>query len=117
MNDVFPFKITTLLEQCGTSPDIAAIILDEFLIQLADDMQEIESCIASRDWPKLGKAGHRLKGSAGVVGAEHLREICHVIEIAGKEGNAEKVTEIFAELQAESKRCVDAVPEAKTQLG
>lgn len=116
MNDVFPFKIETLLEQCGGNRDIAAVILDEFLIQVADDLKEIEACIAGDNLVQVGKVGHRLKGTAGVLGAAELHALCFALEIAGKEGNKEEITKIVPELTVEANHCVAAVPEARGML-
>ena len=116
MSDDFPFKIETLLEQCGGSKEVGGIIFDEFLIQIDTDTKEIESCLASGDLVQAGKVGHRLKGTAGVLGATKLHSLCFTIEIAGKEGDAETVTKTVPDLKAEADRCVAAVPEARNRL-
>lgn len=116
MSDDFPFKVETLLEQCGNNREIAGVILDEFVIQVVDDMKEMETCIASGNLVQVGKVGHRLKGTAGVLGASALHALCSSLEIAGKDGKAEEVANIKPELLAEVDRCVAAVPEARTRL-
>ena len=116
MNNDFPFKIETLLEQCGGNKDIGKIILDEFIVQVADDTKELETCIAGGDLVQAGKVGHRLKGTAGVLGAGELYALCQTLETAGKEGNAETVAKTYPELKAETDRCVAAVPEARERL-
>jgi len=116
MSNDFPFKIETLLEQCGGNKDIGKVILDEFIIQVADDIKEIETCIASGDLAQVGKAAHRLKGTAGVLGAAKLHTLCQTLETAGKEGNAETVAKTYPELKTEADRCVAAVPEAREGL-
>jgi HPt (histidine-containing phosphotransfer) domain-containing protein len=117
MSDDFPFKIETLLEQCGGSKDVGAMIFDEFLIQVAADTKEIENCIASGDLVQAGKVGHRLKGTAGVLGATTLHALCFTIEMAGKDGKAEEIAKTYPDLKAEAERCVAAVPEARNRLG
>ena len=116
MNDGFPFKLETLLEQCGGNKEVGKIIFDEFLVQIADDMKDMADNIAGGDLVQVGKRGHRLKGTAGVLGASKLHSLCYAIEIAGKEGNAEETAKIYSELKAEADRCVAAVPEALTRL-
>jgi len=116
MSDDFPFKMETLLEQCGGNKDIAGVIFDEFIIQVADDMKELESCIASGNLMQAGKVGHRLKGTAGVLGAAKLHSLCFAMETAGKGGNAEEVAKISPELKMETEHCVAAIPEAKSRL-
>ena len=116
MSDDFPFTIETLLEQCGGNKEIGGIILDEFLVQVDTDTKEIESCLASGNLVQAGKVGHRLKGTAGVLGAIKLHALCFAIEIAGKEGDAETVTKTYPDIVAETNRCVAAIPEARNRL-
>ena len=116
MSDEFPFKIATLLEQCGGSKEVGGIVLDEFLVQVETDTKEMETCLASGDLTQAGKVGHRLKGTAGVLGAAKLHSLCFALEMAGKEGNAETATSAYPELKAEAERCVAAVPEARARL-
>ncbi|MDR0520545.1 MAG: Hpt domain-containing protein [Planctomycetaceae bacterium] len=112
----FPFKIETLLEQCGGNKMVGETILDEFLIQVPADTKEMEECLAKGDLTQAGKAAHRLKGTAGVLGASQLHALCYALEIAGKEGNAEGAAKSYPELKAEADRCLAAVPEARTRL-
>ena len=116
MSDDFPFKIETLLEQCGGNKSIGEMILDEFLTQVAADLKEMEDCLAGGNLVQAGKVGHRLKGTAGVLGAAKLHELCFVLEMSGKEGNAEKANAVYPDLKAEAERCVAAVPDARTRL-
>ena len=116
MNKNLPFTLETLLEQCGGNREIGKIILDEFLEQIVADTREIASSLASGDLSQAGRVGHRLKGSAGVLGAEALQTLCLELETAGKAGNAEEAAKIFADLNAEADRCTAAVPTAKAML-
>ena len=116
MSDDFPFKIETLLEQCGGNKSIGEMILDEFLTQVATDLKEMADCLTGGNLVQAGKVGHRLKGTAGVLGAAKLHELCFALEIAGKEENAEKANAAYPDLKAEAERCVAAVPEARTRL-
>ena len=117
MSGDFPFKIETLLEQCGGSREVGGMILDEFLTQIATDTKEMADCISGGDLSQAGKVGHRLKGTAGVLGAAKLHSLCFAVEIAGKEGKAEEIANVYSELKAEAERCVVAVPEARNRLG
>ena len=115
MSDL-PFRIETLLEQCGGNRDIGKIVFEEFLLQVAEDSNEIKACLDRGDLIQAGKVAHRLKGSAGVLGADRLHSFCLALETAGKDEDAEDAAKFFLELKAEIERCVAAVPEAQTQL-
>ena len=116
MSDDFPFKVETLLEQCGGNKEVGGIILDEFLVQVDADTREIESCLANGDLVQAGKVGHRLKGTAGVLGASKLHSLCFALETAGKVGDAEAAAKTCPDLRAEVNRCIAAVPEARNRL-
>ena len=116
MSNDFPFKVEVLLEQCGGNKEIGGIILEEFLVQVAADTKEIEDCIASGRLVQAGKTGHKLKGTAGVLGASKLHSLCCAVETAGKGENAEETAKAYSELKIEADRCVAAVPEARNRL-
>ena len=102
--------MTTVLEQCGGNKMIAMAVLDEFVNQVPTDIGDMESSLASGNLLAASKAAHRLKGTAGVLGAARLYPLCAEMELTSKTGNAEKSAELFAELKAEAQKCVEAVP-------
>jgi HPt (histidine-containing phosphotransfer) domain-containing protein len=116
MSEEFPFKIETLLEQCGGSKEVGGIVLDEFLVQVETDTKEMETCLANGDLVQAGKVGHRLKGTAGVLGAAKLHSLCFALEMAGRDGNAAAAAAASPDLKAEADRCAAAVPEARSRL-
>ncbi|MDR2754944.1 MAG: Hpt domain-containing protein [Planctomycetaceae bacterium] len=116
MSSELPFSMETLTEQCGGSNVVVESVLDAFLEQVPTDINEMETCLASGDLLTVSKAAHRLKGTAGVLGASKLHPLCASLELAGKQGNATEAARIYSELKAEAQQCVDAVPAAKAKL-
>lgn len=104
------------MEQCGGSKTVVDMVLDEFLTQVPNDTAEMEACMASGDLATASKAAHRLKGTAGTIGAEKLHPLCAAMELACKEGKAQEANSIYAELKKEAQLCVDAVPIAKAKI-
>ncbi|MDR2644315.1 MAG: Hpt domain-containing protein [Planctomycetaceae bacterium] len=115
MNE-FPFSLENILEQCGGSASTALLVLNEFLSQVSSDEAEMQNGLDTNVLIKTSKAAHRLKGTAGVLGAEKLHALCAALEIAAKEDRATDTIKIFADLQAESKRCIDYVPTVQQKL-
>ena len=115
-NGNLPFSMETLMEQCGGSKAVVDSVLDEFLKQVPVDTAEMEAGLTGGDLVSVGKAAHRLKGTAGVLGAAKLHPLCASMEIASKEGKGPEAAQIFAELKVEAQRCVDAVPTARAAL-
>jgi len=109
-SDDLPFTMAMILEQCGGSSSTAVMVLEEFLNQVPTDVGAMETCLASGDLLTASKAAHRLKGTAGVLGAVRLHPLCAEMELTCKSGDAAKAVETFDQLKAEAQACVDAVP-------
>ncbi|MDR0869726.1 MAG: Hpt domain-containing protein [Planctomycetaceae bacterium] len=116
MSTELPITIETLMEQCGGMAVVAQSVLDEFLTQVATDIAEMETKLAGGDLLGASKAAHRLKGTAGVLGAAKLHSLCQAVEFAGKEGRGDDAKNSFAGLKVESQRCVDAVPAVRASV-
>lgn len=113
-----PFNLATVLEQCGGKAEIVGMVLDEFLNQVPTDMGEMEAGITAGNFLTASKMAHRLKGTAGVLGATKLYALCAAMEQACKaDSPQQEAARLYAELKTESAACVEAVPAAKTALG
>lgn len=115
-NGNLPFSMETLMEQCGGNSVIVGSVLDEFLNQVPTDLSEMESGMSGGDLLSSSKAAHRLKGTAGVMGAMKLHPLCAEMEQVCKAGSLADAQRIFAELKAEAAACVEAVPTARSLL-
>ncbi|MDR2762465.1 MAG: Hpt domain-containing protein [Planctomycetaceae bacterium] len=112
----FPFSVENILEQCGGNAGVAGDVLKEFLNQAPVDESEMKNGIDGNSLLATSKAAHRLKGTAGVLGADNLHALCAALEIAGKDGRADDAKKLFNDLQAEIKRCIDYVPVVQQKL-
>ncbi|MDR1925099.1 MAG: Hpt domain-containing protein [Planctomycetaceae bacterium] len=112
----FPFSTDNILEQCGGNADIGIAVLDEFLNQVPTDQAEMQNGLDNNELITTSKAAHRMKGTAGVLGADNLRSICAALEISAKEGNHDDANKLFQELKSELTRCVDYVQTAQQKL-
>lgn len=115
-NDNLPFTMATVLEQCGGNNMVAGMVLEEFLNQVPTDLAEMEAALTGTDLLPASKAAHRLKGTAGVLGAKLLHPLCAEMEHVSKAGDAAKAKEIYGALKAEAQRCVEAVPAGLASL-
>lgn len=68
----------------GDDPALIEAALVDFRRSLARDIAEIEKAIALADPVATEEEAHRLKGAAGVVGAQRLVASCRVIELAAQ---------------------------------
>ncbi|MGL4943082.1 MAG: Hpt domain-containing protein [Thermoguttaceae bacterium] len=110
------FDIATLLSQCGGKKEIAGMVLDEFVTQTPADVAAIAKSLADADASAVSKAAHRLKGTAGVIGAHTFHQLCFDVELAGKNGDLAAAATAFVLLEAEAKKCLDFVPTAKATM-
>lgn len=111
-----PINIATLMEQCGGMAAVANSVFDEFLTQVPVDVAEMDAKLAAGDLLAASKSAHRLKGTAGVLGAEKLYALCAAVELAGKESRGDDASHSLAELKVEAQRCIDAVPAARESV-
>ena len=115
-NGTLPISIETLMEQCGGMAPVVSSVLEEFLTQVSTDVGEMETKLAGGDPLAASKAAHRLKGTAGVLGASKLHSLCAAVEMAGREGRTDDAVQSLTELKVEAQNCVDAIPIIRQQL-
>jgi HPt (histidine-containing phosphotransfer) domain-containing protein len=92
----------------GTGPDaneFVATLVQLFLTESAANMAQLKDAAARQDAPTLGRAAHRLKGSAGAVGALGLTAICGELEILTRDAALQEVPVLIVRLEREAE-CV-----------
>lgn len=93
-----------LREYSGEEQDLAEELIELFLEESPQQLLALQSALRNADSAEVERRSHRLKGSAGSIGAMRLREICEGLESAARtspERLAETAdTEVAAELDA-----------------
>ena len=89
----------------AVSPDDGGAFLNELLdIFLSDTPQrinDIKECLAKGDAPTLTRAAHSIKGAAGNFGAKRLAAAAYQIEQHGKAANLAGIPALLPSLEAE----------------
>jgi len=98
----------SLLRRCMGKRDLAARLVQKFLIQAGADVQDLEVAIREQDAVRLRMVAHRIKGSAANVSAEAVREIASHLEILGRDGNLAPAPEFIARLRASMEAVKDS---------
>ncbi len=80
-----------------TDPGLVERLIDLFLRSSSTDVGAMRRAIEDGDRPGLSAAAHRLKGSCGNLGAEHLAALAHELESAAPEAAFD---ELDVQLQA-----------------
>ena len=91
--------LSILAKMFGDSP----VKLKKFSLRFIESAQqsllEIDDALAAEDVGALGSLGHRVKSSASSVGAMGFAELCHALELAGKNGDLEGAREVIPQLR------------------
>ena len=75
-----------LREYSSEEQDLAEELIDLFLEDSPKQLIALQRALRDTDRGEVEKRSHRLKGSAGSVGAARLRSICEALESAAREG-------------------------------
>jgi len=100
-----PLDIESLLRRCSGKTALAQLVLEKFEKQAAAIVALLEACERSGDAGQLARVAHSLKGTAGVVAADTLRQLAARLEESGLAGNSALVHETLAGVREEIQRC------------
>ncbi|WP_137936281.1 response regulator [Chitinivorax sp. B] len=64
--------------------DIVPQLIDLYRQAVAEVMPQIEVSLGERDWDRLVRSAHRLKGSAAQIGASRVADNCKELELAAR---------------------------------
>jgi HPt (histidine-containing phosphotransfer) domain-containing protein len=68
-------------------------LIPEFLSNRANDFDQLQNCLESKDIKELERIGHTLKGVCAAYGFGHLSEIGKSIEFSAKDEKWQDLTE------------------------
>jgi PAS domain S-box-containing protein len=83
----------SLLQRVLDDRELALGLLKKAAENLAKDLDEIFLAIQTHNADQLKKSAHKLKGSAGNLSAEPLRQACEDLELTGRNATWDKVPE------------------------
>lgn len=97
----FPILDEQILDQLAadTTVDLPRKLVEMFLSELKQREDELSARCAAGDLYALGEAAHRLKGSAGTLGAGRLQQIALVLEKAAKGRDETQAKRALVELE------------------
>jgi signal transduction histidine kinase len=89
----------TLTALVGDNPATQKRLLDQFLLGARQQVTQMLVAAAANDTSQLATIAHTLKSAARSVGALRLGELCHLLETAGRAGDAAQCRNGSAELE------------------
>ncbi len=73
------------------------------------DLQRLQTAVASDNAEEACQTAHKLKGSSGAVGARHFASLCQKLETAARAGKLDGAGELLAEIKIELGRVEQAL--------
>ncbi len=102
-----PLNASEALANTGNSIEILAEIVQTFLDDLPDRVEEMAVAIAGGRADALQRNAHALKGAAVTLHADRTRELAARIETLGCEDQLEEAAKVFESLRAELDRLTE----------
>jgi len=103
------FDRTALLNRVGGDEDICQEIIGIFLQDVPIQIEFLENTINKKDPALVDRQAHTLKGASGNVGAVSLQDAALQLELAGKNGDLSRATEMLNTIKKEFEKLKKAV--------
>jgi len=97
------------LSRIADDEELLTTLIDMFVTDAPNYLEEIDSALAANDWPRLLRAGHTLKGVFATFSARRGEQRAKELEIAAKAGDIQTCTSLAANLHEEVQIFLDAV--------
>jgi CheY-like chemotaxis protein/HPt (histidine-containing phosphotransfer) domain-containing protein len=102
-----PETLGTLKKAIGDAAFPA--LLDSFISEIHQQMDSLGPALESGRLEDVRFGAHNIKGCAGTVGAQRLREAAELLEHAGRDGDASAAASLLAELEGLSSEALEAL--------
>jgi PAS domain S-box-containing protein len=92
--------LSVLVKMFGDNPEKLQKYTGRFIDSAQQSMLEMDEALIAGDAGRLGAIGHKLKSSAGSVGAMGFAALCLALEQSGKAGELENAREVVPQMRA-----------------
>ena len=108
-----PIDTRALLNRCMGSVEFMESLLSELESTGLHHVSEIERNFGLKEPTETANAAHALKGAAGILSAEAVRQLASDIEQCGRSGSLDGIEAAIADLRLEMDRCLKYIPIVK----
>lgn len=98
------FDTEKMLRQWGNDMPFVQRLIAKFSARAPDDLRKLRKAIERNDAAEAQRLAHGLKGAAGYVAAENVRQLAAQLETMAREGDLSHVEAPLRELTAELRR-------------
>ena len=88
--------------------------IEKFLVKLPHRIQAIADAVEKKNLPGVAKEAHRLKGTAGNIGAVRLVDVCRKLEQLGRVGNLRGCTALIPILHKTGRQVKEEIEQMVT---
>ncbi len=99
-----PIDYESLLAEWDGNAEFVTRMLETFLRETTRDVTELKDACRAGDATRIARLAHRIKGSAGELGAQALRSQAASLETIGRASDLSQAADRMAALQAEFDR-------------
>ena len=96
INDGFDFK--SAIERLGGNKDLHKTLCKMFVEEIDELIDKLKTLYNDKQWIELGNTAHYIKGSAGTIGDEKLRELSYKLEKSGRNEIVENINSDYENL-------------------
>jgi signal transduction histidine kinase/DNA-binding response OmpR family regulator len=107
--DATVINLTLLQEVCGNSPEMLREFRQTIRESLQTQIPELSRALESQHLETIKQAGHKMKSSASIVGAQSLLALCTRIEQVGSGGDVAELPALRKLFSQEAQRLMDAL--------
>ena len=103
------FDRTAFLDRIGGDEELCLEIIGLFLQDVPGQIEFLENTINKKDPALVDRQAHTLKGASGNVGAVSLQDAALQLELAGKNGDLSRATEMLNTIKKEFEKVKKAM--------
>ena len=105
-----PIDGDRLVERCFGNLNCIRTLLDEFVATSQSCLDALDAGLAEGNYAAISAKAHGLKGVAGILIANTLKETCSNLESAAKDGDRNRTRDLIQQLHHEIDRTLDFIP-------
>lgn len=105
-----PIDGDRLLERCMGNLNSARTLLDEFEATSRSCLDVLDAGLAESNYAAISAKAHSLKGVAGILIANTLKDLSSKLESAAKDADGNRTRDLIQQLRHEIQRTLDFIP-------
>jgi signal transduction histidine kinase/CheY-like chemotaxis protein/HPt (histidine-containing phosphotransfer) domain-containing protein len=102
-------NLALLQEVCGNSPEMLREFIQSIRTSFQAQIPELAGALEGQNMEAVAQASHKMKSSAGIIGAQSLLALCTRMEQVASSGDAAELPMLLGQFGQEAQRVMDAL--------